>query len=261
MSNLSYLSFTPLIKGQQEKSWQQFSEQYPDATLCLSSERLALFKKSIALSDFILRSALQSPNLVIELFESEQLLSTSTPNYCEMLTEQLSTCTTEEQLHQQLRLFRLVQMVHIAIGDFLLDISLDESLERLSSLADNLIIASRNWLNKLCQDKWGIPVDSDGEEQSLLVYGMGKLGGKELNFSSDIDLIFVYPEAGETQGVRRTIDNQTFFTRLGQKLITALNQQTADGFVYRVDMRLRPFGDSGPITIKIKGVNGSVTPC
>ena len=254
MSNLSYLSFTPLIKGQQEKSWQQFSEQYPDATLCLSSERLALFKKSIALSDFILRSALQSPNLVIELFESEQLLSTSTPNYCEMLTEQLSTCTTEEQLHQQLRLFRLVQMVHIAIGDFLLDISLDESLERLSSLADNLIIASRNWLNKLCQDKWGIPVDSEGEEQSLLVYGMGKLGGKELNFSSDIDLIFVYPEAGETQGVRRTIDNQTFFTRLGQKLITALNQQTADGFVYRVDMRLRPFGDSGPIVLSFNAM-------
>ena len=78
---------------------------------------------------------------------------------------------------------------------------------------------------------------------------MGKLGGKELNFSSDIDLIFVYPESGETQGLRRSIDNQLFFTRLGQKLIAALHQKTHDGFVYRVDMRLRPFGESGPLVL------------
>lgn len=73
------------------------------------------------------------------------------------------------------------------------------------------------------------------------------MGGEELNFSSDIDLIFVYPERGETVGGRKPIDNQVFFTRLAQQLIQTLNQQTADGFVYRVDMRLRPFGDSGPM--------------
>jgi glutamate-ammonia-ligase adenylyltransferase len=78
---------------------------------------------------------------------------------------------------------------------------------------------------------------------------MGKLGGHELNFSSDIDLIFVYPHSGETQGNRRSIENQQFFTRLAQKLITSLHQHTADGFVYRVDMRLRPFGESGPLVL------------
>jgi len=75
---------------------------------------------------------------------------------------------------------------------------------------------------------------------------MGKLGGRELNFSSDIDLIFSYPESGETDGAKR-LDNSEFFTRLGQRLIKMLNEITADGFVYRVDMRLRPFGDSGPL--------------
>ena len=78
---------------------------------------------------------------------------------------------------------------------------------------------------------------------------MGKLGGRELNFSSDIDLIFTYPQMGETQGARRSLDNQQFFTRLAQKLIAALHQKTADGFVYRVDMRLRPFGESGPLVL------------
>lgn len=75
---------------------------------------------------------------------------------------------------------------------------------------------------------------------------MGKLGGGELNLSSDIDLIFAYPEGGETDGAR-SLDNQEFFLRLGRKLIRALDEHTAEGFVFRVDLRLRPYGDSGPL--------------
>ncbi|MGL5311458.1 MAG: bifunctional [glutamate--ammonia ligase]-adenylyl-L-tyrosine phosphorylase/[glutamate--ammonia-ligase] adenylyltransferase, partial [Plesiomonas shigelloides] len=85
--------------------------------------------------------------------------------------------------------------------------------------------------------------------QPLLILGMGKLGGAELNFSSDIDLILAYPENGQTSGGRRALDNAQFFTRLGQRLIKALDQPTVDGFVYRVDMRLRPFGESGPLVM------------
>jgi len=140
-------------------------------------------------------------------------------------------------------------MVKIAIDDLLFDTSLDVSLARLSSLADELILSSLQWLTDFCQKKWGTPTNEQGENQVLLVYGMGKLGGKELNFSSDIDLIFTYPESGETHGCRRSIDNQQFFTRLAQKLIASLHQVTCDGFVYRVDMRLRPFGDSGPLVL------------
>tara|TARA_R110002167_G_scaffold71950_1_gene202780 strand:- start:31659 stop:34658 length:3000 start_codon:yes stop_codon:yes gene_type:complete len=254
VSTLSQLSFPPLLENQKNNSWLQFSQQHPSVSDKLSAERLALFKKALALSDFILRSALQAPELVIALFNSERLLSSNTPDYKATLAEEIATCSTEEQLHHSLRLFRLVEMSYIAVGDFLLAIPLDESLKRLSLLADQLIIAASNWLSTYCQNKWGVPVNHAGETQELLVYGMGKLGGQELNFSSDIDLIFVYPEAGETQGLRRSIDNQLFFTRLGQKLITALNQKTVDGFVYRVDMRLRPFGESGPVVLSFNAM-------
>lgn len=246
---MSNFSFPSVLNEQLNKGWLQFNSQYPDSTTNLLPEQLVHFKHALALSDFILRSALQAPELVVNLFSNGCLLIESTPDYQTLLNAKLNKCKTEEELHKALRLFRLEQMVHIATADFIFNISLDESLKRLSDLADSIISATNHWLMLFCQQKWGVPANSVGDEQPLLVYGMGKLGGKELNFSSDIDLIFVYPEIGETHGVRRPIDNQLFFTRLGQKLITALNQQTADGFVYRVDMRLRPFGESGPLVM------------
>lgn len=231
----------------------QFSEQYPELSSSFqtkaSSQAFADFQQAITLSDFILRSLLQAPEIVTHLFISETVYQTSMPDYQALLAKKLKACETEEALHTQLRLFRLEQMVSIATADLVLNISLDESLARLSALADALILEAREWLSHFCYEKWGKPVNEAGNLQPLLVYGMGKLGGKELNFSSDIDLIFVYPEAGQTTGKRRSIDNQLFFTRLGQKLITALNQHTEDGFVYRVDMRLRPFGESGPLVL------------
>jgi [glutamine synthetase] adenylyltransferase / [glutamine synthetase]-adenylyl-L-tyrosine phosphorylase len=95
----------------------------------------------------------------------------------------------------------------------------------------------------------GEPIGEDsGLPQRLIVVGMGKLGGGELNVSSDVDLVFVYPEEGETRG-GRTLANREFFDRLGRRVIAALGDVTADGFVFRVDMRLRPYGDSGPLTV------------
>jgi len=245
---LSQLSST-LFTEQEKNSWQQFTSVHEVACDELSDKQLKDFKLAITLSDFILNSALQAPDLVIELFKEEYVYQQNLPDYKALLIISLENCSDETQLFRLLRRFRLQQMVNIAVADLIFNVDLELSLERLSSLADELIQASLQWLTKLCQNKWGIPKNSAGEVQALLVYGMGKLGGQELNFSSDIDLIFMYPEAGETQGCRRNLDNQQFFTRLGQKLISSLHQQTADGFVYRVDMRLRPFGDSGPLVL------------
>ncbi len=248
-SHLSQLDHNDLLKQQQLKSWQQFSQQHPDSYQQLSAEQLEHFKLAICLSDFVLKSALQAPDLIIELFVNNHVYLQEMPAYNELLTQLLAGCQDEVQLHRALRRFRLQQMVNIAVADLVLNIDLEYSLARLSALADALILASLSWLTHFCQSKWGVPTSAEGEAQLLLVYGMGKLGGKELNFSSDIDLIFVYPESGETQGCRRSLDNQQFFTRLAQKLISSLHQHTADGFVYRVDMRLRPFGDSGPLVL------------
>jgi glutamate-ammonia-ligase adenylyltransferase len=245
------LLFSSLLLQQQTASWQKFNDQHADACNDLPEEQLKSFKQAITLSDFILASALQAPELVIEIF-TELFKSPNeavTPDYQSRLKHQLKNCVDEAELHRILRRFRLQQMVKIALDDLVFNISLDSSLARLSSLADELILASLEWLTDFCRQKWGTPTNDQGEEQVLLVYGMGKLGGKELNFSSDIDLIFTYPESGETIGCRRSIDNQQFFTRLAQKLIASLHQVTCDGFVYRVDMRLRPFGDSGPLVL------------
>lgn len=240
---------SPCLIEHQDKSLFQFISQYPNAIDSLSPFQLQSFTYAITLSDFILKSALQAPGVVINIFASDYLYQKEMPDYKSQLTTALKECATEDDLHRSLRLFRLREMVTISAADLILNISLDESLKRLSELADQLILGSLHWLNQFCYNKWGEPQNSKGETIPLLVYGMGKLGGKELNFSSDIDLIFVYPESGETSGVRRPIDNQQFFTRLGQKLITALNQNTEHGFVYRVDMRLRPFGESGPLVL------------
>jgi glutamate-ammonia-ligase adenylyltransferase len=238
-----------LLSLQKKKSIQLFSQQYPEVTVGLSEQKLADFQHSLMASDFILNSALQCPEIVVALFSSERVYQTDCPNYQKMLAHLVASCESEEQLHKVLRQFRLQEMVNIAVADLLFDLELTSSLERLSELADQLVLAALNWLTVFCQDKWGAPTSKNGEVQQLLVYGMGKLGGRELNFSSDIDLIFTYPTMGETQGARRSLDNQQFFTRLAQKLITALHQKTADGFVYRVDMRLRPFGESGPLVL------------
>jgi [glutamine synthetase] adenylyltransferase / [glutamine synthetase]-adenylyl-L-tyrosine phosphorylase len=92
-----------------------------------------------------------------------------------------------------------------------------------------------------------------GAPQSLIVAGMGKLGGGELNVSSDIDLVFVYPEEGETDGAR-PLANREFFDRLGRRVINTLHDVSADGYVFRVDMRLRPYGASGPLTTSFVGL-------
>ncbi|EJM7851096.1 bifunctional [glutamate--ammonia ligase]-adenylyl-L-tyrosine phosphorylase/[glutamate--ammonia-ligase] adenylyltransferase [Vibrio parahaemolyticus] len=169
--------------------------------------------------------------------------------YRTRLAALLAECPDEMSGHRVLRQFRNREMVYIAWKDFLHAWTLEESLRHLSQLAEAMIFETYQWQYKICCTEWGTPTNAEGEAQPMLIIGMGKLGGGELNFSSDIDLIFTYPENGETQGARRSIANAQFFTRLGQRIIKALDQQTFDGFCYRVDMRLRPFGESGPLVM------------
>jgi [glutamine synthetase] adenylyltransferase / [glutamine synthetase]-adenylyl-L-tyrosine phosphorylase len=128
-----------------------------------------------------------------------------------------------------------------------------DTLAALSAIADSLIGLAHDWSRRRLVVRFGVPRNTDGQEQQLVILGMGKLGGRELNFSSDVDLIFTFPERGESDG-ESGIDNDSFFTRLGRQLIRVLDEVTADGQVYRVDMRLRPFGASGPLVMNFTGV-------
>ena len=127
---------------------------------------------------------------------------------------------------------------------------LNEVVTVMSNFADFAIQTALSTLNREMQAAHGVPVAEDsGEPQELIVLGMGKLGGGELNISSDIDLIFVYAEDGETQAGegQRSLSNHEFFSRLGKKLIATLSEIGEDGFTFRVDMALRPNGASGPL--------------
>ena len=131
--------------------------------------------------------------------------------------------------------------------------SLDEVVQTTSNLAEIVLNTATNHLQEWLQASYGKPWSIMGAPQNLIVIGMGKLGGRELNVSSDIDLIFAYESEGETtQGQnKQTISNQDFFTKLAKKLISAIDETTEDGFVFRVDMRLRPFGSEGVLVSSV----------
>ncbi len=147
-----------------------------------------------------------------------------------------------------LRRQREREMVRIAWRDLAGWASLSETLADTSAFADAAIEAAVEYASQDLARMYGEPRSVAGDAQPFIVLGMGKLGGGELNFSSDIDLIFVFPDKGTTSGAR-CIDNEDFFTRLGRLVIRLLGERTAEGSAFRVDMRLRPFGDSGPLTV------------
>ena len=174
--------------------------------------------------------------------------------YQQWLNERLASVFDELALMKVLRLFRRYILVRLEWSQLTQTSNDEQILLQLTQLAEVIIITARDWLYELSCKEWGTPCNLQGQAQPLLILGMGKLGGGELNFSSDIDLIFTYPEHGQTQGGRRELDNAVFFTRLGQRLIKTLDQITEDGFVYRVDMRLRPLGDGGPLVLSFSAM-------
>ena len=144
-----------------------------------------------------------------------------------------------------IRRIRNRQLLRILWREVQLQADLDETLLQLSLLADQLLEAATRYAQRQMQPRFGRVRNAAGEDVPLVILGMGKLGGRELNFSSDIDIIFCYSEGGETDG-SRTLSAQEYFARLSRQIIALIDEVTVDGFAFRIDTRLRPFGDSGP---------------
>ncbi|MGR5463572.1 bifunctional [glutamate--ammonia ligase]-adenylyl-L-tyrosine phosphorylase/[glutamate--ammonia-ligase] adenylyltransferase [Photobacterium damselae] len=247
MASVSIPSMTYLEQAC-DKAWQTMAQSHPEALQLWSEIEQEQLQTVVGLSDFIFQSLSRNEGLLNWVHQHKDDQSRS-QEYRSQLQQQLAQAHNENDVMRILRQFRRQEMVWIAWRDFTQQTPLDECLSHLSLLAEAMIMEAYQWLYQQCCQEWGTPVNEHGEPQPMLILGMGKLGGGELNFSSDIDLIFTYPENGETQGARRSIANAQFFTRLGQRLIKALDQVTFDGFCYRVDMRLRPFGESGPLVM------------
>ena len=156
--------------------------------------------------------------------------------------------TDEAGLHQRLRQLRQRVWLITTARDLAGTADLAEVTTAYSALAEVCISAALEFHHAALAARHGEPRDEVGQPQQMVVVGMGKLGGGELNVSSDIDLIYLYPEEGDTDGVK-PLTNHEFFIRLGRKLTAALSENTADGYVFRVDLRLRPWGDSGPFAM------------
>lgn len=239
---INQCAIPPVLQQQAEQHWQQLAKQ---AQQHFSPQQLLQFKQLLGLSDFIAQSCIQRPPVISDL--AALLNNPNPPDYQQQLSTTLHTVQQPEQLNRVLRHFRQLHMLRIAWLDLLGCRSIEDSLLEVSALADQLISHSYQWLYQQACNKYGTPLDDNGEKQDMLILAMGKLGGGELNFSSDIDLIFCYPQPGELKQRRKHLEYQQFFTRLAQQLINSLNQTTPDGIVFRVDMRLRPFGDSGAL--------------
>ncbi|MCW8929448.1 MAG: bifunctional [glutamate--ammonia ligase]-adenylyl-L-tyrosine phosphorylase/[glutamate--ammonia-ligase] adenylyltransferase [Gammaproteobacteria bacterium] len=206
--------------------------------------------KVMICSDFVARQFSRHKEAIIEQWVAGDYSRVMKKNE---LSEKLAVCLshvdTELQLLQQLRIFRNQQMVRICYRDINGLADLNEVLVELTELADCSIRQALQWLDSAQQKEFGSALDSQGKPMQLIAIGMGKLGAYELNFSSDIDLIFAFAEHGETVNGPRSISHNEYFIKLGQRLIKTLDQKTEDGFVFRVDMRLRPFGQSGPLVV------------
>ena len=212
----------------------------------LDDDATAQLHRVLVGSDYVRDQFARNPELLVEI-----VASVAKPYQAGQMVERvrsaLEAVDSEESLMRALRHLRQREMVRIIWRDLNRLADLTETTLALSDLADACCDQALKWLHEDLKRDFGTPVDENGVEQRLVVIGMGKHGAQELNLSSDIDLIFSFAEHGETESGRRSLENAEFFNRLGKRLIKVLDTQTADGFVFRVDMRLRPFGASGPL--------------
>jgi len=168
----------------------------------------------------------------------------------------------EAKVMSGLRHLRTLLMMRWIWQDALHMIALEQLTDELSEFADGCISFAKNYTYQHLIKKYGEPtfINAQGQVQTddMAIMAMGKLGAHELNLSSDIDLVFVHQARGETNGDKtkgtRSIDNKRFMTRLGHGIIKLLDNNTADGFVFRVDMRLRPWGDGSDLAIHLSAL-------
>ncbi len=206
-----------------------------------------------ACSDFVARNCIRYPEIIIKL-SVEGFASTRTiEDYQALVKAVVDDTADEKKLMSSLRIFRQQEMIRIAWRDLNALADIETILHELSDLSQSIVTVTLRYLECQHAETFGMPLDEAGKEQSLLVFAMGKMGGRELNFSSDIDLIFAFAKDGETTGRRKT-SHYEFYLAVIRKLIKLLDEVTAEGFVYRVDVRLRPFGKSGPMAMSFSGM-------
>ena len=213
-------------------------------------------------SEYIGKTCAKYPRYLLDLIASGELFAPLPPDSIAQLAQDIRQCTRDAELDACLRRHRNKAMVRIIWRDLNRLSSMQTITAELSRFADAAIQFTAAYHYRGLELLHGTPMSPDAQEpQPFMVLGMGKLGAGELNVSSDIDLIFTYPVRGDTLFNKggaghesRSVSNQEFFIKLGQRVIKSLDTMTVDGFVFRVDMRLRPHGQSGALAMSFAGL-------
>ncbi|MEE4112083.1 MAG: bifunctional [glutamate--ammonia ligase]-adenylyl-L-tyrosine phosphorylase/[glutamate--ammonia-ligase] adenylyltransferase, partial [Desulfobacteraceae bacterium] len=246
----------------QQEQWHMFCQEAMATGMPFSPATAGSIALATAFdfSEFVSTSCIRHPHMALDLIDGGDLLNPyangDMAGRLAPLLLPVAKAATDipmdgllAMLKSTLRQFRRREMVRIAVRDLAGVCDLDDTMADLSALAAAAIDGALGLLfDRMCATD-GVPEDDAGNGQRLVVIGMGKLGAGELNFSSDVDLIFTFPASGETRGGRQALSNEAFFTRLCRYLIQAIGENTADGLVFRVDTRLRPYGDGGPLVM------------
>ena len=236
------------LRNAANRSWERICELDDPGDGDLSEEQVWVFARMLACSDYAADAARKHwpwfhGAIANGKFEKPPQVEFALP----------ATNSGEAGAKKYLRHYRHRQMLHILWREYANTAAQGETLASLSALADELLLAARSVAAESLMERFGQAVNASGDQIPLVILAMGKLGGYELNFSSDIDIVFLYPEDGETNGPR-TLSANEYFVRFSRRIVRLLDDKTEDGFVYRVDTRLRPFGDSGPPVVSFSSL-------
>ncbi len=248
-----------------QRFWEQFSTAIQSQNLSdpqtllpesiLAEEFFRQLTRAFVASEFIAKTSARTPALLLELIESGALFRAQTDEDLAAFAVNINAGINDADVDARLRRARNKAMIRVIWRDLNRLASMSEVTAELSRFADTSIQLAAEYHYRALEKIYGTPIGREsGKTQPFMVLGMGKLGAGELNISSDIDLIFTFPEGGETNHASRAISNQEFFVKLGQRLIKSLDTITAEGFVFRVDMRLRPHGESGSLAMSFVGM-------
>ena len=260
--NLLTTALPELLAEEAHRAWQNILESAGETLADRLTEVLAegpealQLPRVLACSPFVADLLRHKPKLLLDLVVSGQLQqSLPDAEFRDELHRML--CRDGAELSPLLRQYRAWHMLRIVWRDFSRLADTLETVRDTSLLAEAAIAEALAITQAELESRYGVPIGRDsGEAQQLIVLAMGKLGAQELNVSSDIDLIFIYPEAGQTDSKEHPISNEEFFTKVGRAVIGALDEVTAEGFVFRVDMRLRPYGESGALVHNFTALEG-----
>jgi len=232
----------------------EIADQLPDES-SNTTDWLGALPAVLSGSPFIVSLIRRDSTYLTELIDNGSLFAPlDTKALFSTVEVSLAATENEQEMMHCLRYARNQAMLHIAFRDLAGWTTLNEVMSSLTNTAVALLSATLAQSYDLIAARYGTPLGSEsGSAQRLIILGMGKLGGGELNFSSDVDLIFCFPENGQSSA-RRPLSNQDFFSRQAKLFIKLLTTQTADGFVYRVDTRLRPNGNSGPLCLSFNAM-------